>query len=59
MHPSDEHLLPFFVAAGAGAGATVAPAAAPGHRVHASLEFGDLGMDAYAFGPGAAELAAV
>lgn len=43
MHPSSEHLLPFFVAAGAaGAG--------PGARVHASLSFGDLGMDAYAFG---------
>ena len=51
MHPSDEHLLPFFVAAGAGGGA--------GRRVHASLEFGDLGMDAYAFGPQATALAAV
>lgn len=44
MHPSSEHLLPFFVAAGA---AGTGPAA----RVHASLTFGDLGMDAYAFGP--------
>jgi 4,5-DOPA dioxygenase extradiol len=50
MHPSDEHLLPWFVAAGAGG------RAAPGVRIHASLEFGDLGMDAYAFGPGAARL---
>jgi hypothetical protein len=25
--------------------------------VHASLEFGDLGMDSYAFGPGAGRLA--
>jgi 4,5-DOPA dioxygenase extradiol len=53
MHPTDEHLLPFYVAAGAGTRAQGAP------RIHASLEFGDLGMDAYAFGPGAAELAAV
>jgi 4,5-DOPA dioxygenase extradiol len=44
MHPTDEHLLPFFVAAGA-AGRT------PATRIHASLTFGDLGMDAYAFGP--------
>jgi 4,5-DOPA dioxygenase extradiol len=51
MHPTDEHLLPFFVAAGA-AGRV------PGRRIHASLTFGDLGMDAYAFGPQAARLAA-
>jgi 4,5-DOPA dioxygenase extradiol len=49
MHPSDEHLLPFFMAAGAGVGTH--PGAGPGERVHASLEFGDLGMDSYAFGP--------
>jgi 4,5-DOPA dioxygenase extradiol len=48
MHPSSEHLLPFFVAAGAAAGATAADS--PAARVHASLTFGDLGMDAYAFG---------
>lgn len=53
MHPTDEHLLPFFVAAGAAAGAA-APAAL---RVHASLTFGELGMDAYAFGPQAAAFA--
>lgn len=47
MHPTDEHLLPFFVAAGAGGDA------APGQRIHASLTYGDLGMDAYAFGAGA------
>jgi 4,5-DOPA dioxygenase extradiol len=52
MHPTDEHLLPFFVAAGA-----AAPGA--GQRIHASLEFGDLGMDAYAFGPQGQALAAV
>jgi 4,5-DOPA dioxygenase extradiol len=57
MHPTDEHLLPFFIAAGAGA-ATQAAAAA-GQRVHDSFEFGDLGMDSYAFGLGAAQLAAV
>lgn len=51
MHPTDEHLLPWFVAAGAGG----APHAA--RRIHASLTFGDLAMDAYAFGPGAATLA--
>jgi 4,5-DOPA dioxygenase extradiol len=44
MHPSSEHLLPFFVAAGA------AGDKPPAARVHASLSFGDLGMDAYAFG---------
>jgi 4,5-DOPA dioxygenase extradiol len=52
MHPTDEHLLPFFVAAGA-AGRV------PATRIHQSLTFGDLGMDAYAFGPGAAALARV
>ena len=57
MHPSDEHLLPFFVAAGAGVGSH--PGAGPAERIHASLEFGDLGMDSYAFGAGAAQLAAV
>jgi len=52
MHPTDEHLLPWFVAAGAG-GREAAPL-----RLHASLTFGSLGMDAYAFGPQAARLAA-
>jgi 4,5-DOPA dioxygenase extradiol len=52
MHPTDEHLLPFYVAGGAGGTGAAT-------RIHASLVFGDLGMDAYAFGPGAAELAAV
>ena len=49
MHPTDEHLLSFFVAAGAG-GRTRA------RRIHQSQEYGDLGMDAYAFGPQAAAL---
>jgi 4,5-DOPA dioxygenase extradiol len=53
MHPTDEHLLPFYVAAGA------AGAGAAGTRIHASLTFGELGMDAYAFGPAAQRLAAV
>jgi 4,5-DOPA dioxygenase extradiol len=51
MHPTDEHLLPFYVAAGAGG------AAQPARRVHASLTYGCLAMDAYAFGPAAAALA--
>ena len=51
MHPTDEHLLPWFIAAGAG-GSQYAP-----HRIHASLTYGDLAMDAYAFGEGAAPLA--
>ncbi len=52
MHPTDEHLLPYFVAAGAGG------REAQVRRVHASLVFGDLGMDAFAFGPQAGALAA-
>jgi 4,5-DOPA dioxygenase extradiol len=51
MHPSDEHLLPWFVAAGAG-GRQHAPL-----RLHDSVEMGCIGMDAYAFGPLAARLA--
>ena len=67
MHPTDEHLLPWFVAAGAGSGAagrqaavqeSARPDARPsGQRIHASQVYGDLGMDAYAFGPRALELA--
>jgi 4,5-DOPA dioxygenase extradiol len=51
MHPSDEHLLPWYIAAGAG-GRDSAPV-----RLHDSVTHGCLGMDAYAFGPGAAALA--
>ncbi len=51
MHPTDEHLLPWYVAAGAGGRAT------PPLRVHDSATMGSLGMDAYAFGPAARELA--
>ena len=50
MHPSDEHLLPWYAAAGVG-GRDVAP-----RRLHQSVTFGALGMDAYAFGPGALAL---
>ena len=42
-HPTDEHLLPLFVALGA------AGERAIGHRLHASREFGVLAMDAYSF----------
>jgi 4,5-DOPA dioxygenase extradiol len=51
MHPTDEHLLPWYVAAGAG-GRDAVPV-----RLHASVTLGSLGMDAYAFGAGAARLA--
>ncbi len=51
MHPTDEHLLPWFVAAGAG-GRDTAP-----RRLHDSVTFGSLAMDAYAFGAEAAQLA--
>lgn len=40
-HPSEEHLLPLHVAAGAAAG--------PGRRIHASASYGVLAMDAYRF----------
>jgi 4,5-DOPA dioxygenase extradiol len=52
MHPTDEHLLPWFIAAGTG-GRAAMPA-----RLHASVTHGVLGMDTYAFGRGAQELAA-
>ncbi|MDP1535999.1 MAG: class III extradiol ring-cleavage dioxygenase [Burkholderiales bacterium] len=52
MHPSDEHLLPWYIAAGAG-GRAHAP-----RRIHDSVTYGCLGMDAYAFGPAAPALAA-
>jgi 4,5-DOPA dioxygenase extradiol len=50
MHPTDEHLLPWYVAAGAG-GTEYAPL-----RLHDSITYGSLGMDAYAFGPQAPQL---
>ncbi len=42
-HPTEEHLLPLFVAMGAAGGAARA------ERLHASYEYGVLAMDAYAF----------
>jgi 4,5-DOPA dioxygenase extradiol len=51
MHPTDEHLLPWFVAAGAG-GRDATPL-----RLHDSVTLGSLGMDVYAFGASAARLA--
>ena len=51
MHPTDEHWLPWYPAGGA-----AGPAAA-GLRLHDSVTFGCLGMDAYAFGASAAHLA--
>jgi 4,5-DOPA dioxygenase extradiol len=51
MHPTDEHWLPFYVAAGAGG------RDAPGQRLHDSVTYGHLAMDAYAFGPQAGRLA--
>jgi 4,5-DOPA dioxygenase extradiol len=50
MHPTDEHLLPWFVAAGVG-GRDAAP-----QRLHDAVTYGCLGMDAYAFGPQAMQL---
>jgi 4,5-DOPA dioxygenase extradiol len=41
-HPTDEHLLPFYFALGAGGG--------HGERLHHSYTYGVLAMDAYAFG---------
>lgn len=52
MHPTDEHLLPWYAAAGAG-GRFAAPL-----RLHASVTLASLGMDSYAFGDAAAALQA-
>ena len=49
QHPTDEHWLPFYVAAGAG-GDTA------GVRIHDSVDAGVLAMDGYAFGPQAERL---
>ena len=59
MHPTDEHLLPFYVAAGAGSDKR-APPGGPlpvAQRLHASLTYGCLAMDAYGFGDGVTGLA--
>jgi 4,5-DOPA dioxygenase extradiol len=50
MHPSDEHLLPWYAAAGAG-GRDATPL-----RLHEGATLGSLGMDAYAFGAAAPAL---
>ena len=42
-HPTDEHLIPLFVAVGAGSG-TARP-----QRIHSSIESGVISMDAYRF----------
>ena len=41
-HPTDEHLLPLFVALGAAGGAA-------GERLHHSYTWGSIAMDAYRF----------
>lgn len=50
MHPTDEHLLPWFPAAGAG-GRSAAPL-----RLYEGVTLASLGMDTYAFGEPAAAL---
>jgi 4,5-DOPA dioxygenase extradiol len=47
-HPTDEHLLPLFVAMGAGAGES----AARGRSLHRGWTWGSLSMAAYGFGSG-------
>jgi len=42
-HPTDEHLMPLFIALGAGEGIA-------GQRVHSSTRSGVISMDTYAFG---------
>lgn len=49
MHPTDEHLLPFFVAAGWGQALKQESAAPGGLRLHESAQHGVIGMDAYGF----------
>lgn len=57
MHPTDDHWLPFYFAAGASAdeGSSQATQAV---RLHASVTHGHLAMDAYGFGPEAVALLA-
>lgn len=52
QHPTDEHWLPFYIAAGAGG------ADSPAVRLHDSVDAGLLAMDGFAFGPEAARLMA-
>lgn len=53
-HPTMEHILPLFVAMGAGAGAGGLPFES--ERLHASITYGLLAMDVYAFGGETARL---
>jgi len=52
MHPSDEHWLPFYIAAGAAGLGGLGGA----RRLHDAVTYGCLAMDAYAFGASAAAL---
>ncbi len=52
QHPTDEHWLPYYFAAGAGGEDF------PAVRVHESVDAGMLAMDSYAFGPQAEKLRA-
>jgi 4,5-DOPA dioxygenase extradiol len=45
-HPTDEHLLPLFIALGAGG----ANGSLAGRRIHSSTRSGVISMDTYAFG---------
>lgn len=56
MHPTDEHWLPFYFAAGAACEADQ-PWPAQARCLHSSITYGHLAMDAYGFGAGAATLA--
>ena len=56
MHPTDEHWLPFYFAAGAACD-DGAPRPELALRLHASVTHGHLAMDAYGFGQAAAKFA--
>jgi 4,5-DOPA dioxygenase extradiol len=43
-HPTDEHLMPLFIAIGAGGNGT-----SKGRRIHSSTRSGVISMDTYAF----------
>lgn len=58
MHPTDEHWLPFYFAAGAACD-DEAETPALATRLHASVTHGHLAMDAYGFGQAATKLANV
>ncbi len=57
MHPSDDHWLPIYFAAGAGETDADASSGAPeAVRLHSGVTYGHLAMDAYGFGPEACAL---